>query len=86
LAEAISLRTGRPIGEVMQVLMEATGAREEVAPPSSFRPGASAPPPPQQAPPHVPPQSGSARDFWIMEELSRYLAATKSAIKVRGKR
>ncbi len=81
LAEAIALRTGRPMGEVMQVLMDATGARDEVAPPSSFRPGASAAPPPQS-----PPQSGSARDFWIMEELSRYLAATKSAPKARGKR
>ncbi|MBL8743346.1 MAG: hypothetical protein JNK04_19680, partial [Myxococcales bacterium] len=80
LAEAIAQRTGRPMGEVMQVLMEATGARDEVAPPSSFRPGASA------APPAGPPQSGSARDFWIMEELSRYLAATKSAVKARGKR
>jgi len=78
LAEAIAARTGRPMGEVMQVLLEATGARDEVAPPSSFRPGVAA-----HAP--GPPTSGSARDFWIMEELSRYLAATKSAPKTRGR-
>jgi Domain of unknown function (DUF4129)/Domain of unknown function (DUF4350) len=38
LAEAIAARTGRPVGEVMSVLVEAAGARDEAAPPSSFRP------------------------------------------------
>jgi hypothetical protein len=38
LAEAIAARTGRPEGEVMAVLAEAAGARDEAAPPSSFRP------------------------------------------------
>ena len=37
LAEAIAARTGRPEGEVMGVLVEANGARDEAAPPSSFR-------------------------------------------------
>ena len=35
LAEAIAARTGRPEAEVMSVLVEAAGARDEAAPPSS---------------------------------------------------
>ena len=41
LAEAIAARTGRPEGEVMRILVEASSAREEAAPPSSFRPALS---------------------------------------------
>ena len=71
LAEALSSRTGRPIGEVMGVLVEATGARDEVAPPSSFRPsegggfGARAPAP------------TASDDFAIMRELDRFIASTR---------
>jgi hypothetical protein len=39
LAEAISARTGRPEAEVMSTLVEASSARDEAAPPSSFRTG-----------------------------------------------
>lgn len=77
LAEAIAARTGRPIGEVMQVLMEATGARDEVAPPSSFRsfdPNDAARAQQQQQ-----------RPFWVMEQLEYYLAATKPQKTTRGK-
>ncbi len=74
LAESIAASTGRPIGEVMNVLVEATGARDEVAPPSSYR-GAEM----GQAG-HAPPR----RTFWVMEELERYLSTTKGNPK-RGR-
>ncbi len=65
LAEAISASTGRPLSEVMTVLVEATGARDEVAPPSSFRnPDAHAAHPSPLDP---------KRPFWVMEQLDRYL-------------
>ncbi len=66
LAEAIAARTGRPIGDVTRVLVEATGARDEVAPPSSFR-GSE----------HVEIGRNPAQDdFSIMRELDGFLSAT----------
>ncbi|HTJ80624.1 MAG TPA: DUF4129 domain-containing protein [Polyangiaceae bacterium] len=75
LAETLASRTGRPIGDVMRVLVEATGARDEVAPPSSFRPsdfsqlgprGAAAPSAPD--------------DFAIMRELDTFIASTRGNV------
>jgi hypothetical protein len=74
LAESIAASTGRPLGEVMNVLVEATGARDEVAPPSSYRGSEMA------QPGHAPPR----RTFWVMEELERYLSTTKGNPK-RGR-
>ncbi|MFO0554575.1 MAG: hypothetical protein U0271_39730, partial [Polyangiaceae bacterium] len=70
LAEAIAQRTGEPIGAVTTTLLDATGARDEVAPPSSYRGGASSPPPA-----HSPSRRA---DFSIMNELDRFLSATKT--------
>lgn len=77
LAESISARTGRPLGEVMTVLMEATGARDEVAPPSSYRSADMSAGHPGAAP-------QERRKFWVMEELDRYLDAVKGTTK-RGR-
>jgi Domain of unknown function (DUF4129)/Domain of unknown function (DUF4350) len=74
LAEAIAARTGRPEGEVMSVLADAAGARDEAAPPSSFRPE-----------PRRGPASGGAGkkdtsepDLALMRELQGFLQATGS--------
>ena len=67
LAEAIAQRTGQTPAQVMQVLVEAGGARDEVAPPSSFR-GSSPPPADTSAP------AGPARDFWLMRRLESFLS------------
>lgn len=72
LAEAIAARTGRSEAEIMRVLVDASSARDEAAPPSSFRPraGASAR------------RSRAARrdeaeaDLILMRELSGFLTAT----------
>lgn len=45
LAEVIAARTGRSEAEVMRVLVEAGGARDEAAPPSSLRPTGARPAP-----------------------------------------
>ncbi len=71
LAEAIGERVGRPPGQVMQVLVEATSARDEVAPPSSYRPGGARPEPESAGQ-----AAGPARDFWVMRQLEGFLAAT----------
>jgi hypothetical protein len=75
LAEAISASTVRPLSEVMTVLVEASGARDEVAPPSSYRG--------HEAHAQHPSVSDPRRPFWVMEELDRYLQ-TKGNPK-RGK-
>jgi hypothetical protein len=75
LAEAIASRTGRPLGEVMQVLSEAHGLRDEVAPPSSFRPAAAGAYP---AGAGADTKTDRARHFWIMGQLDAYLAATSA--------
>jgi hypothetical protein len=71
LAEAIAQRTGRPEGEVMGVLVEATSAREEAAPPSSFR-----------ASPRLPAPRGrggdAESDLALMRALMSFLSATGS--------
>ncbi len=70
LAEAIAARTGRPEGEVIRVLVEASGARDEAAPPSSFRPQGAA---------RVPAATGreaAAADLALMNELMSFLTAT----------
>jgi hypothetical protein len=72
LAEAVAQRTGEDPAQVAQVLSEATAARDEVAPPSSFRPGAAVLPAPE---------TGPRRDFWIMQKLEGYLAASHGKAK-----
>lgn len=74
LAEAVAQRTGEDPAQVAQILSEATAARDEVAPPSSFRPGAAVLPAPQ---------TGPRRDFWIMQKLESYLAASHGKTKGR---
>lgn len=74
LAEAVAQRTGQDPAQVAQVLTEATSARDEVAPPSSFRPGGG--PLPTQ-------ETGPRRDFWIMRQLESYLAAPHGKTKGR---
>jgi hypothetical protein len=70
LAEGIATRTGRPVGEVMQVLVEASGARDE-APPSSFRPSSRRGPTP---PPRG--KDSAEADFELMRALASFLTAT----------
>jgi hypothetical protein len=70
LAEAIAARTGRPEGEVMSVLVEASGAREEAAPPSSFRVQGAARAPAATG------KDAAAADFALMNELMSFLTAT----------
>jgi hypothetical protein len=76
LAEAIAQRTSQTPAQVMQVLMEASSARDEAAPPSSFRPGAQ--PSGQEGP------TGPARDFWIMRQLESFLQASSKPNKGGG--
>jgi hypothetical protein len=73
LAEAIAARTGRPEGEIMSVLVEAVSARDEAAPPSSFRPSGRRPGAPAQRPKESP-----ESDLALMRELMSFLAATGS--------
>jgi hypothetical protein len=70
LAEAIAARTGRPESEVMRVLVDASGARDEAAPPSSYRlqPGQTVPRPSKR--------DEAAADIALMHELWGYLNAT----------
>jgi hypothetical protein len=68
LAEAIAARTGQSEAEVMRVLTDAAGAREEAAPPSSFRP--------RGAPAARARRDEVAADLALMDELSRFLTAT----------
>jgi hypothetical protein len=65
LAEAIAASTGRPLAEVMSVLVEASGARDEVAPPSSYRG--------HDAHAYHAAPADPRRPFWVMEQLDRYL-------------
>jgi hypothetical protein len=74
LAEALAQRTGEDPAQVAQILSEASAARDEVAPPSSFRPGAAVLPAPE---------TGPRRDFWIMQKLESYLAASHGKTKGR---
>ncbi len=73
LSEAIAARTGKTEGEVMSVLVEAVGARDEAAPPSSFRQAAQAS--------AAPARSGDTTeaDLALMRELGAYLTAAGSA-------
>jgi hypothetical protein len=82
LAEGIAARTGRSEAEVMAVLVEAHGARDEAAPPSSFGPrsvragrGAKAPK-----------REEAAADLALMKELSGFLAATGGRRPGRSRR
>ncbi len=68
LAEAIAARTGRPEGEVMSVLVEANSARDEAAPPSSFRG--------HREPPARHRKDAAAADLALMQALMSFLAAT----------
>jgi hypothetical protein len=74
LAEAVAERTGQTPAQVTEVLVEAGSARDEAAPPSSYRHNPLAAP--QQT-------SGSARDFWIMRQLESFLAASHGKTKGR---
>jgi hypothetical protein len=75
LAEAIAARTGRPEGEIMSVLVEAAGARDEAAPPSSFRPES------RRGPASIrdrKKKDTSEPDLTLMRELQSFLEATGS--------
>ncbi|WP_437898507.1 DUF4350 domain-containing protein [Sorangium sp. So ce124] len=72
LAEAIAARTGRPEPEVMRVLVEASGARDEAAPASSLR----APQSSRGARPSPGPRDGAAADLELVRELQGFLDAT----------
>jgi hypothetical protein len=74
LAEAVAERSGRPVGQVVQILTEALGAKDEVAPPSSYR-GAVAPAP-HAGPPGGEPVAGPQRDFFVMRQLESFLTTT----------
>jgi hypothetical protein len=76
LAEAIAARTGRPEADVMRVLVEAVGARDEAAPPSSFRP-------PSLRRPAGKPGDTAGSDLELMRELMSFLAATGSSRRAR---
>jgi hypothetical protein len=71
LAEAIAARSGCPEAEVMSVLVEASGARDEAAPPSSFRPRHDAAPPSRRAR-----RDESEVDLALIRKLQSFLAAT----------
>ena len=75
LAEAIAIRTGRPEGEVMSVLVDATGARDDAAPPSSFR-GSNARPPIGGRDRTAPSKDAVEADLALMRALMSFLAAT----------
>jgi hypothetical protein len=72
LAEAIAARTGRPLADVMRVLVDAAGARDEAAPPSSFRPASSRTRAPKRA-------DDAETELALMRELTSFLAATGRA-------
>ncbi|WP_437869642.1 DUF4350 domain-containing protein [Sorangium sp. So ce363] len=72
LAEAIAARTGRPEAEVMRVLVEASGAREDAAPASSLRAPESA----RGARPSPRSRDGAAADLELVRELQGFLDAT----------
>jgi hypothetical protein len=69
LAEAIAARTGRSEAEVMAVLVEAHGAREDAAPPSSFGPRSMRGTRAQR-------RDEAAADLALMQQLQTFLAAT----------
>ncbi|MEP7124692.1 MAG: DUF4350 domain-containing protein [Byssovorax sp.] len=72
LAEAIATRTGRPEGEVMRVLVDASGAREESGP-SSRDYGRFLQKSSGKRAPRV---DESASEFALMRELEGFLTAT----------
>ncbi len=72
LAEAIAARTGRTEAEVMRVLVEASGARDDTAPPSSFRSTLRR----EDTAPARPGKDAVAADLALMGELSSFLGAT----------
>ncbi|WP_441288366.1 DUF4350 domain-containing protein [Sorangium sp. KYC3313] len=72
LAEAIAARTGRPEAEVMRVLVEASGARDDAAPASSLRAPESA----RGARPSPRSRDGAAADLELVRELQGFLDAT----------
>ncbi|MFT3767780.1 MAG: DUF4129 domain-containing protein [Minicystis sp.] len=81
LAEGIAARTGKSEAEVMRVLVDATSARDEAAPPSSFRPrgasfGAAA----------KPARDEVATDLALMSELEGFLTATGARRPARRSR
>jgi hypothetical protein len=78
LAEAIAARTGRTEADVMRVLVEASGARDEAAPPSSFRPASSGPRAAKAA-------DATESDLALMHELTSFLAATGRARPAEAK-
>jgi hypothetical protein len=75
LAEAIAQRTGRPEGEVMGVLVEATSARDDAAPPSSFR---AVPKPTTGLRSPRGTKSDAEADLALMRALMSFLSATGS--------
>ena len=72
LAEAIATRTGRPEGEVMRVLVDASSAREETAPPSLNYSRSRR----FEAKKRSPRADESASEFALMRELEGFLTAT----------
>ena len=72
LAEAIAARTGRSEAEVMRVLVDATSARDEAAPPSSFRPRGA----PTARGSRAARRDETEADLALMRELSGFLTAT----------
>ena len=79
LAEAIATRTGRPEAEVMRVLVDASSAREETAPPS-LRSARSAQFDPKKKRSR---RDDSASEFALMRELEGFLTATGRRRPVR---
>ena len=73
LAEAIATRTGRPEGEVMRVLVEASSAREEAAPASLSYARSRRVDGPKKASPRA---EQTASEFALMRELEGFLTAT----------
>jgi hypothetical protein len=72
LAEAIATRTGRTEAEVMRVLVDASGAREEAGPPSlNFARSRRF-----DAKKRAPRADESASEFALMKELEGFLTAT----------
>jgi len=69
LAEGIGVRVGKPTGEVMRVLVEATEAQKETAP-ASLRPGEV----PGRA--RGKDRAQAASDFAVMRALDHFLART----------
>lgn len=79
LAEAIAARTGRSEAEVMRVLVDAGSARDEAAPPSSFRPHLTA----QSAKPR---REEAEADLALMRDLGEFLTATGAKRPARRSR